>query len=154
MLCEKCGSKRDDVKKFEVTTDGINVPVLTLNPDSHEAKITFELSKHTDRVLLIFEGEDTVQVIDPDPTICEQSGLCQLYGSSHDEITSVLSRLRRQKENGMMGGLICLRYRNIEFTGNEFHALNFLVGPGPHPKVFFVDVCAIEEKDRSVQFDD
>ena len=66
-------------------------------------------------------------------------GFCRMHGSNIVCIASVLSKLGRQRTNGMRTGLVLLRYKNPVLTGNQFKMINFLVGPGPDREVFFVD---------------
>ena len=110
---------------------------------------------------MVFEAlrpnEDEIAVEVLDPKLPADFKPIQMYGSLMEwgegwknKISTVLSKLRRQRSNGMMGGLICLRFWDPVAAGNKLHAMNFLVGPGARPEVFFVDVCAKNKKDRYV----
>ena len=155
-LCKKC-SVGLDVTEFK----GTSVPLLTLNKDSPEAKWAIDAAKQSGRSLVVFEAlrpnEDEIAVEVLDPKLPADFKPIQMYGSLMEwgegwknKISTVLSKLRRQRSNGMMGGLICLRFWDPVAAGNKLHAMNFLVGPGARPEVFFVDVCANNKKDRYV----
>ena len=151
--CEGCADKRHDLHKWE---EGTSVQVLTITAGSKESKKTAAVFRESEHSLFTFTGEDGVlaEVIDglTDVTRIDKARPCVMYGSGVDwgehSISRVLSKLRRQRSNGMMCGLICLRFKDREDAGNEFHAMNFLLGPGVDREVFFIDACAKHPSDR------
>ena len=129
------------------------MPVLMIDASQPESIAAAEASRRSGSSLFVFEADTAVEVIDGrDATLVREVGPCRMHRSHVDHIVTLLSGLRRQrsadgKGNGMMSGLICLRYANPVTAGNKFHAMNFLVGPSR--EVFFVDVCAKKKADRS-----
>ena len=147
-LCSKCAANSSATK-----CGGSNFPVLLIAASQPEAVSAAEASRQSGSSLFTFEADAAVEVLDGhEATLVREVGPCRMHRSQVDQIVTLLSGLRRQrsadgKGNGMMSGLICLRYANpVAAGGNKFHAINFLVGP--QREVFFIDVCAKNKTDR------
>ena len=132
--CQKC-VHNDCIKWI-----GNTVPALTIGTTSVEAKEAAVVFKDSGHNQFVFEldkkgGQQIpVEVLDNLNTkLIDKVGPCQMQSVTVDYIIHVLSRLRRQRINGIMSGLICLRFQDYVQSGNrnKFHTMNFILGPGP-----------------------
>ena len=144
-LCATCAAGKAGVTKVDA-----DVPVLFIGSEEEEAVAATAARRESGQSLFIFDGPngEAVEVLDME--LVQKLGPCRMHSSKVSCITRMLSSLRLRKPalNGMMSGLLCLLYQHPEKAGNKFHAMNFLVDPDR--KVFFIDVCARNERDRFV----
>ena len=156
--CATCARGRA-VKKFE----GSSIPVLHIKSSEPEAKAAAEATRqsnkdkdgtgdyslfvlttirldtnHVEVLAEVLDGPKSLRLVD-------KVGPCKMTTCHVSRIVKVLAALRLQRANGMMTGLICLRYKKPSKT--KFHMINFLVSPDR--EVFFIDACAKKPEDRS-----